>query len=304
VTSSFDLLVIGCGVAGLTASEQAAARGLKTACVEALTFGGLIVSVNELDPAPDSNMPSGTEFASSLMEAGSAAGVEFVLDQVTALEKRGSGLVATLGDGSIEARAVIIASGAQLAPLGIRGEAAFQHCGVAHCADCDGPLYSDRDVVVVGGGDSAVQEAIVLSKYCREVFVVHRGDRCIAKPHLTGAASQRPNIRWIANSLACEIRGDEAVTSIVVRDEVSGQTSEIACSGVFPYIGLKPQLDYLKLDLRLSTDGFIITDEKRETGVSNAFAAGIVRSGCGGLLSDAIEDASIATSHAVRALGA
>jgi thioredoxin reductase (NADPH) len=124
-------------------------------------------------------------------------------------------------------------------------------------------------------------------------------------PHLVEAANQRPNIRWMANTLASEIRGDDAVRGIVVFDKVSGKSSEIACSGIFPYVGLKPQLDYLKqLDVRMSPDGFIMTDDKRQTDVPNLFAAGIVRSGCGGLLSDAIEDARIAAGESARSLGA
>jgi thioredoxin reductase (NADPH) len=302
MSSVFDVAVIGSGVAGLTAAILTAERGLSTCCVEATSFGGLVVSINELDPSPSSDTHSGAELAASLAERATELGVDFIFEKVNALEQNGTTFSLLLDADSVIARTVILASGARQKRLGVPGEAEFEHRGLAHCADCDGPLHEGRDVVVVGGGDSAVQEALVLAKFCRDVFVVHRGDRLSARSHFADRVAHTSNIHPLANSEVIEIRGDDSVQNVLVRDSAGAAPSEIPCAAVFPYIGLKPDLDYLKIGISLDADGFVTTDAGRRTAIRGVFAAGIVRSGCGGLLDDAIADAETAAGSAADVL--
>src|SRR3972149_994216 len=209
--SKFDVIVIGAGITGLTAAKCAVQTGLPTANIEALLFGGLVININELDGEPHG---SGTDLASNLMLEVSELGVANLSETVTTLARDGNFLTVRTDAGTHRARAVIIASGAKLKRLGIPGEAEFEHRGVSQCADCDGPMYKDEDVVVVGGGDSALQEALVLANFCKRVHVVHRGTQFRARRHLVDAVAARNNIQPLWNTVAEEVLGAEMVTGV------------------------------------------------------------------------------------------
>jgi len=195
--ADFDVVVIGAGITGLTAAKAAVQSGLRTANIEALMFGGLVVNINDLD---GETTGSGTDLASNLMMEISDLGVENLSETVSTLAREGDRLKVTTDAGTHQARAVIIASGAKLKRLGIPGEAEFEYKGVSQCADCDGPMYKDEEVVVVGGGDSALQEALVLAEYCKRVHLVHRG-----------AKSARSSIWWTpSNSTKTSARSGTA----------------------------------------------------------------------------------------------
>jgi thioredoxin reductase (NADPH) len=213
--ANFDVIVIGAGITGLTAAKAAVQSGLKTATIEALMFGGLVVNINELD---GETTGSGTDFASNLMMEISDLGVENLSETVSAIARSGNELSVTTDAGTHKARAVIIASGARLKRLGIPGEAEFEYKGVSQCADCDGPMYKDEEVVVVGGGDSALQEALVLAEYAKRVHLVHRGAKFSAQPHFVEALKHHENIRPVWNSVAEAILGGAMVEKVRVRN--------------------------------------------------------------------------------------
>src|SRR3990170_4121630 len=221
--SKYDVIVIGAGVTGLTAAKHAAQSGLAAASIETLLFGGLVININELDGEPHG---SGTELASNLMMEISDLGVANIAETVTALTRDGDLLSVATDAGRHRARAVIIASGAQLRRLGIPGEAEFEHRGISQCADCDGPMYKGEDVVVVGGGDSALQEALVLANFCKRVHVVHRGTKFRARQHLIDAVAARNNIYPVWNTVAEEVLGAQMVSKVRVRNTGDGQKSE------------------------------------------------------------------------------
>jgi len=298
--ANFDVIIIGAGITGLTAAKQAVQSGLKTANIEALMFGGLIVNVNDLDGEPSG---SGTDFASNLMMEISDLGVENLSETVSTIARDGNQLSVTTDAGTHRARAVIIASGAKLKRLGIPGEAEFEYKGVSQCADCDGPMYKDEEVVVVGGGDSALQEALVLAEFCKRVHLVHRGAKFRARPHLVNALAGHENIKPVWNSVADAILGGQMVEKVRVRNVATNATSEIACAGLFAYIGLQPTCDFAPAELARDADGFLVTDANLHTKMPGVFAAGAVRAGYGGLLTHAIADGEAAARAAKATLG-
>jgi thioredoxin reductase (NADPH) len=294
--SAFDVIVIGTGITGLTAAKAAAQRGLKTAVVESMMFGGLVININELEPAPASAPASGTEFASNLMMEISEQ-VENISATVTALTREANGITVATDAGNHSARAVIIASGAKLKRLGIPGEGEFEGRGVSQCADCDGPMYKDQEVVVVGGGDSALQEALVLSQFCRRVHLVHRGTKFSGSAHLIEKVAAQKNILPIWQSVAEEVRGSDAVTAVRIKNS-QGASSEIPSTGFFAYVGLEPTCEFAPGEIKRDERGFLMTDAALATGMAGVYAAGAVRSGYGGLLEHAIADGQTAVASA------
>jgi thioredoxin reductase (NADPH) len=299
--ASHDVIVIGTGVTGLTAAKQIAKRGLKTATVESLMFGGLVININELEPGPDGGHGSGTELASNLMMEVSELGAVAINGAASAIAREGNMLAVTTEEGVHRARAVIVASGAKLKRLGIPGEMDFEGRGVSQCADCDGPMYKDEDVVVIGGGDSALQEALVLANYCKQVYIAHRGDKFRAQQHLIDAVGARANIKPLWNTQVEQVMGEQMVKKVRLRD--AGGTRELPCAGFFAYIGLEPVTDFVPGDVKRDANGYLVTEATLRTTMDGVYAAGAVRAGYGGMLTHAIADAETVAKSVASALG-
>lgn len=294
-----DLIVIGAGVAGLTASKLAAQAGHSVMNIESGVFGGLVLNINELDGEPGG---SGAEYSSNLLSEITDLGVESLTETVTGLSRDGDALKVQTDQGTHSARAVVIASGAHLKKLGVPGEAEFQDRGVAHCADCDGPMYQGQTAVVVGGGDSALQEALVLAQYAQEVQLLHRGAAFRARQHLADAVAGKPNIKVKWNTVVEEIKGGEGVESVRAKNTASGASEDIACSGIFSYVGLAPNSDFAPAGIK-GADGLIKADASMQTSLKGVLAIGAVREGYGGQLAHAIADAETAAETLKQLLG-
>lgn len=290
-----DLIVIGTGITGLAAARQACQLGLSTATIESHFFGGLVINVNHLDGAIEG---SGSDVAANMMMEVSDLGAASINAAVSSIEREGELFAVHSDDGVHRARAVIIASGARLRRLGVPGEADLIDLGVSQCADCDGPMYKNKDVVVVGGGDSALQEATVLAGYTRHVHLVHRGANFRARQDLVDRLAGNGNISILWSTQVDAVLGSQGVEGVRVRQAGADSASrEIACAGFFAYIGLEPACDFAPSATLRDAAGFLMTDAGLQTAMPGIYAAGAVRSGYGGMLTHAnAEGMAAATS--------
>ncbi|MBX3661729.1 MAG: FAD-dependent oxidoreductase [Burkholderiales bacterium] len=289
MSNSFDVIIIGEGVAGLTAAGLLAQKGLSTASFEQQLFGGLVLNVNELDPAPAGGEAGGAAFASEMTGANADAGVTSIPEEVTALAAADGGFTVTTAANRYHARQVIVASGAKLKTLGVPGEVEFEGRGVSKCADCDGPMFQNETVAVVGGGDSALQEANVLTHYCGKVLLIHRGSAFRAQPRFVEQVKANPKIEVRFGSSVEAILGGQVVEKI--RIKTAAGSEELAVAGVFAYIGLEPNAAFVPDSVKRDATGRLLTADTLETALPGLWAVGAVRSGCGGSLDDAMADA-------------
>ena len=296
-----DLIVIGTGITGLAAARQACQLGLSTATIESHFFGGLVINVNHLDGEIKG---SGSDAAANMMMEVSDLGAASINAAVTSIQRQGELFAVHSDDGIHHARTVIIASGARLKRLGVPGEADLIDLGVSQCADCDGPMYKNKDVVVIGGGDSALQEAMVLAGYTRHVHLVHRGASFRARPDLVGKLASHANISILLNTQVEAVLGSQGVEGVRIRPAGADSGSrEIDCAGFFAYVGLEPACDFAPPAILRDAAGFLLTDAGLQTAVPGVYAAGAVRSGYGGMLTHAIAEGIAAASAARGASG-
>jgi thioredoxin reductase (NADPH) len=289
--ASFDVFVVGAGVAGLTAAEHVARSGLSVCISEEMLFGGLVLNVNHLQPGLEGLPGSGADLSGELMSRVTDLGATMLFEPVVGIEADAGGTweVTTAG-GAHSVRSVVVASGARLRQIGVPGESEFEGRGVSRCADCDAPMLHGGTAVVVGGGDSALQETLVLAEFCDAVHLVHRGGELRGRDDLRQAVREAVNVKLHLHTVVDAIVGDRAVTAVKLRDVSSGLTSELPCKGVFAYVGLEPNVGFLPEVVQRSSQG-VRVNERLETSLPGVYAIGAVREGHAGGLTDAVRDA-------------
>ena len=300
----YDVLVVGGGPAGLTAALYAARAGHSVTVLERGVAGGQIVNSPLVENYPALPHVSGADFAGALSEQVEALGVEICYAEVLGAEKTDSGFRLDTDDGAKEARALVLAPGMEHRALGLEGEEELVGCGVSYCAVCDGAFYSGRDVAVVGGGDTAVQDALFLSRICRSVTVLVRRDVFRGEARRAQLLAQQENVRIRFNTTVEALKQtDGALSGITVRSEEA--TERLAIDGLFLAVGHTPSTAPFAALVDCDEAGFIISGEDGRTGTPGVFAAGDCRTKDIRQLTTAVGDgacAALAACHYVEAL--
>ncbi len=296
------MAIIGGGPAGLSAGLYTSRAGLKTLLVERGIFGGQIVNAQMVENYP--GFPegiSGIKLSSLMQQQASKYGLETLTDEIIRLALGQPYLIFT-SDSRIEAAAIIIAAGSEYHKLGVAGEERLLGHGVSYCATCDGFLFRDREVAVVGGGDTAITDALELSQHARKVYVIHRRDQLRAGQLLQQRAFAQPKLEFIWDTVVEEIAGAQAVNTLKLGNVKTGQLSTLKVAGVFIAVGLKPNSQCFADIVELNETGQIVTNEFMATSVPGIFAAGDIRSNSVRQIATAVGDGATAAMSAFRYL--
>ena len=296
----YDTIIIGAGPAGMTAALYAARSNLKVALIEGGLPGGQMNNTSDIENYPGYANISGPELAEKMFEPLENLGVEHLYGFVKNIENHGDVKKVITDDEEFETRTVIVATGSKHRLLGVPGEEELNSRGVSYCAVCDGAFFRDQDLLVVGGGDSAVEEAIFLTQFAKSVTIVHRRDELRAQKVLQDRAFANEKINFIWDSVVKEIKGENRVESVVIENVKTNQVTEHAFGGVFIYVGLDPVSDFTK-DLQIQDEsGWIVTDDHMKTRVAGVFAVGDVRQKDLRQVTTAVGDGAIAGQEAYK----
>ncbi len=298
----YDVVIIGGGPAGLSAGIYAARGGLKTVIFEGKIFGGQIVTSYEVENYPGfSKGISGMDLIDNFMKQAEKFDVETNYDGVTCINDEIECKSVNLTNGNcVKTKTIIIASGASANKLGCPGEKKFSGKGVSYCATCDGAFFKNKVVAVIGGGDSAIEEALYLSNLAKKVYIIHRRDQLRATKILDKRAKENKSIEFILDTVVKEIQGDKLVNGLLVENVKTKKKDRIDVDGVFIYVGLTPNTEFVKDLIKLDENGCILTNEEMETNIEGVYAAGDVRSKSLKQVVTAASDGAIAANNAQK----
>lgn len=275
--SRYELVIIGAGAAGLTAAQYGARANLKTLVIEEMAPGGQVLLIDQLENYPGILEPlSGYDLAETMRTQAERFGAEIISASVEKVEKNGTAFSIKTTEGSFTAEAVVVATGAKHRHLDISGEEEFMGRGVSYCATCDGPFFKGKRILVVGGGDSACDEAMYLAKLSDRIVMIHRRDRFRAQKALAERVLTNPKIQVLFNTVAVKIGGSKKVESVLLKDVKTGATREEPFDAVFVFVGSDPNTASVPQVAKDETNS-IITDDRMSTSVPGLFAAGDVR---------------------------
>ena len=295
----FDIMIIGGGPAGLTAAVYALRAGQKTAVVEGTGFGGQMMLAHEIENYPGFVKISGMELSDAMTEQARALGAQFVYQNVQSVTVQENGFTVHLDGDTFSCRSVIVATGTKRRELGVPGEKEFLGKGVSYCAVCDGRFFKGMDVAVVGGGNTAVGDALYLASFCKSVTLIHRRDSFRADKILLERLEKLSNVQLITNASVVSVEGSDRMETLQISCG-NGETKAISSRAVFVAVGSTPETAFLRdlPELHLDSAGYIVTDENCRTNIEGLFAAGDIRSKQLRQISTAVADGAIAGTSA------
>lgn len=301
----YDVVIIGGGPAGLSAGLYASRSRMSAIIIEKAKWGGQAGTTEELENYPGSiEMPTGPKLMERMKSQAEAFGTELVKDEVTGFDLSDKVKVVKLGSGNaISTKAIIIATGAQPMLLGVPGEMELRGKGVSYCATCDADFFTELEVVVVGGGDAAVEEAIYLTRFADKVTIIHRREEFRAAKSIIEKAMSNDKINTIWNTVVEEIYGDGIVEGVKLKNVKTGETADFKTDGVFMFVGTKPISEFAKGTIEMDQKGYIKADEEMKTSFDGIFAAGDVRIKSLRQVVTAAADGAIAAVNAEKYIG-
>ena len=278
MNQALDVVIIGSGPAGMAAGIYAKRAGLSTVILEKTGIsGGQVLSTYEVDNYPGLPMMNGFDLSESFRGHAERLGVEIKAVIVEKIIDQGNTKLLVTEDGNYVTKTVIVATGADHAKLNVPGEEELTGMGVSYCATCDGAFFRGRTVAVIGGGDVAIEDAIFLARACEKVYLVHRRDQLRGAKILQEALGKLPNVEILWNSELKEIRGEDQVENLLIYNNKTQQTQELAAAGVFIAVGTIPNTEFIKGLVEMGNKGYVVADETCATSVCGIFAAGDVR---------------------------
>ena len=300
---NFDVVILGGGPAGLSSAMYAARGNVSTAVIDINPFGGQPSNYMVLENYPGSINSGGFELMETFEQQADLFGVKkFPMQEILSIDLISDPKVILTTEARFNAKTVILATGAQAKKLGVKGEEEFTVRGVSYCAVRDGAFYKDKIVTVVGGGNSAIEEAMYLARFASKLYIVHRRNELRADKILQDRLKTFSNIEIIYNSVVKEIIGETNVTKVLLLNTITNETSELQTDGVFPYIGLIPNVEGFSGQIKQDAMGFIYTDETLKTSVDGVYAAGDVRVTPLRQVITAASDGAISAVYAVKYL--
>lgn len=274
----FDVVILGGGPAGLSAAIYASRGAVSTALIDISMMGGQPSNYLELENYPGFPIIGGFDLMEKFEEHADKFGVQkFPMQEIEKIDLTSSPKVILTKEGEFRAKSVIIACGAQPMKLGVPGEKEFVGRGVSYCAVCDGAFYKEKVVAVVGGGNAAVEEAMYLTKFADKVYVIHRRNELRADKIVQERAFKNEKIEFIWDSVVKEIKGEDLVNTVVLENVKTKEQSNLSVNGVFPYIGMVPNVENISGQLEQDAGGFILTDETMKTSIEGVYAVGDIR---------------------------
>ena len=297
----YDIGIIGGGTAGMTAAIYGQRAGKQTVIIEGSTFGGQIISSPNVENYPGIASVSGSEFSMNLLDQATKLGAETVMEQVTGIVdgENGVKVIHTTGK-EYRCRSVILATGVTHRHLGVPNEERLTGAGVSYCATCDGMFFRGRDVAVVGGGSTALQDAEFLSDYCRKVYLIHRRDEFRGEENIVKRLEEKENVEFILSTTVRDIIGDQTVERLILNNKKTGKEYKLEVSGIFIAVGHIPQNEIFADIVRLDENGFVLAAEDCVTSHPGIFAAGDCRTKEVRQLTTAAADGAVAALAACR----
>lgn len=296
----YDIIIIGAGPAGLTASIYASRANLKVLMLEKKFPGGQMLATADIENYTGYEAISGPELAEKMFEHSKKFGTEFRFGEILNIRLENNIKILETSNEELKAKSVIIATGTIARLLEIPGELKFSSKGVSYCAVCDGAFFRNKNVVVIGGGDSAIEESLYLANIAKKVTIIHRRDELRAQKILQDRAFSKDNIEFVWDSVPVSIEGERKVSSIKIKNLKTDKISEIITDGVFIYIGMIPQTDCFKSLGIVDSTGYITTDEHLESSIKGIFVAGDVRTKEIRQVVTATSDGAIAAQNAYK----
>lgn len=295
----YDTVVVGGGPGGYTAALYAARSGLSVVVLEKLSAGGQVALTHQIDNYPGFEEGiDGFSLGMKMQQGAERFGAETMLTEVTALDLSGAVKSAETSDGTVYGKTVVLATGASPRNLGVSKETELIGKGISYCASCDGMFYRGKTVVIVGGGNTAAADALLLSRVCKKVILVHRRDTLRATKIYHAPLMETPNVEFRWNSVVEELLENGRITGVKLKNVQSGEISQVDCDGVFVSVGRKPATELVKGQLELDEGGYVLADESTCTNIPGVYAVGDVRKKALRQVVTAVADGAVAIHYA------